>query len=78
MQFKTIRPATDQSFFSWVYNFSHEEDALSIVINNQQQEWMIEFNNGRSRMRKEIYAAGCCSLCAILMDLQQGLVSSLQ
>lgn len=78
MQFNPIRPASDQSFFSWVYNFSHEEDALSILIDNQQQEWMIEFNNGRSRMRKKIYAAGCCSLCAIFMDLQQGLVSSLQ
>lgn len=78
MQFKSIIPATNQSLFSWVYNFSHEEDALSILINDQQQEWMIEFNNGRSRMRKKIYAADCCSLCAILMNLQQGLVSSLQ
>lgn len=78
MQFKLIRPANDQSFFSWVYDFSHEEDALSILINNQEQKWMIEFNDGRSRMRKKIYAAGCCSLCAILMNLQQGLVSSLQ
>lgn len=78
MQFKSLRPATDQSFFSWVYNFSHEENALSILINNQQQKWTVEFNNRRNRMWKKICASDCCSLCAILVDLQQGLVSSLQ
>lgn len=78
MQFKSVRRATDQSFFSWVNNFSHEEDALSILINNQQQKWTVEFKNRRNRMRKKICATDCCSLCAILMNLQQRLVSNLQ
>jgi len=78
MQFKSIKPATDQSFFSWVYNFSHEEYALSVLINNQEQEWTVEFNSRRNRMRKKICASDCCGLCAVLVNLQQGLVSSLQ
>lgn len=58
MQFKLIRPANDQSFISWVYDFSHEEDALSILINNQEQKWMIEFNDGKQNEEENL----CCWL----------------
>lgn len=69
MKFKSIGLATEQSFVSWVYNFSHEENALSMLIHNKQQKWTAEFNNRRKRMGKKICASDCCSLCVVLMTL---------
>lgn len=68
-------------FGNWVHNFPHEEDTVGDFVKNHHHKGSIEFDFKRINHCREnfhFYHGHCSSLCAILINIQLGLVNCLE